>query len=47
VVIAAAGLAITLLAANAVAYLQKRAELKASLETIIQAASESTPGAKP
>lgn len=39
VFIAAAGLAITLLAANAVAYLQKRAELKGSLDTIIQAAS--------
>lgn len=36
VVIAAAGLAITLLIANAVAYLQKRSELKGSLDAIIQ-----------
>ncbi len=44
VVIAAAGLAITLLIANAVAYVQKRSELKSSLDTIIQAAD---PGATP
>jgi len=37
VVIAAAGLAVTLLVANAVAYLQKRSELKGSLDTITQA----------
>jgi hypothetical protein len=53
VVIAAAGLAVTLLVANAVAYLQKRSELKGSLDTITQAAdpvssgSESSGGANP
>jgi type IV/VI secretion system ImpK/VasF family protein len=50
VVIAAVGLAITLLAANAVAYLQKRSELKGSLDTIINAASDagaSSGGANP
>lgn len=38
VVIAAAGLALTLLIANAVAYVQKRSELKGSLDSIIQSA---------
>lgn len=41
--IVAAGLALTLLAANAVAYIQKRAELKSSLDVIIRAA-EGGPG---
>ncbi len=45
VVIAAAGLAITLLIANAVAYLQRRSELRTSLETIIQAAADKAGGA--
>jgi len=47
VVIAAAGLAITLLAANAVAYLQKRSELKSSLDAIVQSAAPTQPEAKP
>ena len=41
--IVAAGLALTLLVANAVAYIQKRAELKSSLDVIIRAA-EGVPG---
>ena len=45
VFIAAAGLAVTLLLANAVAYLQKRAELKGSLDSIVgSAAGPADPG---
>ncbi len=41
VFIAAGGLAVTLLIANAVAYLQKRAELKGSLDAIVETAAGS------
>lgn len=44
VIIAAAGLAVTLLIANAVAYLQKRSELKGSLDAIVQSAGDGGSG---
>lgn len=45
--IVAAGLALTLLVANAVAYIQKRAELKTSLDVIIRAAESDAPQGGP